>query len=150
MDAAKALIVFGLLIAFLWLYGFGPNMAYLALPLVIFTQHLLNLCIGYLAAAVVPFVPDVQIILPNLLRVIFYLSGILYAVTDLPEQLQHYFSWNPVVHIVQSYRDILMHGALPNLELLGLYLGALIIAIMAIKLLMNRLDPIYPRVLLEK
>ncbi len=150
MDAFKFLIVFLLLLIFLWAYGFPPTASYLALPLVLLTQHLFNVTIANTVAAVIPFVPDMQIIISNLLRVAMYLSGILYSIERLPEQYQIYFAFNPMVMIIDAYRDILMHQQWPQFGTLGIFAFGSFIGVVLSTLLMNKMDPIYARVLMQK
>ena len=150
MDTFKFTIVFLLLLIFLWAYGFPPTITYLALPLVLVTQHLFNVAISNTVAAIVPFVPDTQIIISNLLRVAMYLSGILYSIEQLPDQYQVYFTYNPMVMIIDAYRDILMHQQWPQFEQLGIFALASFVGVVLSTLLMNKMDPIYARVLMQK
>ena len=150
IDAIKFLIVFLLLVVFLWWYGYPPTRCYVALPLVIIAQHLLNTAVANFAAALVPFVPDVQIIIGHFLRIVMYLSGVLYAVDHLPEAVRGYFVWNPMVAIIDAYRDILMYQQFPEAGPLAFCALCSMLAIVASTLLMRRMDPIYARVLLQK
>jgi lipopolysaccharide transport system permease protein len=150
MDSFKFGIVFLLLLVFLWVYGFPPSWAYIALPLVLISQHLFNTAIANFVAAAVPFIPDLQIIITNLLRVMMYLSGILYSIERLPESVQPYFLANPMVMIIDSYRAILMHQQLPEFTPLFIIAGVSFIGICLGTLLMKKLDPIFPRVLMQK
>lgn len=150
IDAVKFSIVFLLLVAFLWWYGYPPNRCYVALPLVLLAQHLLNTAVANFAAALVPFVPDVQILISHFLRVVMYLSGVLYAVDQLPESYRSYFAWNPLVAIIEGYRDILMYQRLPDLGPLLLYALCALLGVILSARLMKRMDPVYARVLLQK
>lgn len=150
IDGFKFIIVFILLLVFLWWYGFPPNTAYIALPLVLLTQHFFNTTISNLVAAIVPMLPDLQIIIANLLRVMMYLSGILYSVEQLPEHIQHYFILNPMVMIIDWYRAILMHQQVPDLVNVMYFMAITLSTVFLSHFIMAKLDPIYPRVLMQK
>ncbi|MBY6198495.1 ABC transporter permease [Vibrio hangzhouensis] len=150
MDSVKYSVVFMILLVFLWIYGFTPTWTYLYLPLVILCQHLFNTMIGNLVAAVVPFAPDLKIIITNILRIAFYMSGIMYSISDLPEHLQFYFEFNPMAQIIHFYRDILMHSGDLNVSKLMFYIAICFFGVIVSHLILRKLDPIYPRVLLQK
>lgn len=105
---------------------------------------------GNVVAAIVPFAPDLKIIISNILRVAFYMSGILYAVTDLPQHVQFYFEFNPMAQIIQFYRDILMHNGDIDISKILLYTIICFFGVVLSHVLLKKLDPIYPRVLLQK
>lgn len=150
MDTVKFSVVFLILLVFLWVYGFPPNTGYVYLPLVFFCQHLFNTMSGNVVAAVVPFAPDLKIIISNILRVAFYMSGVLYAVADLPQHVQIYFEFNPMAQIIQFYRDILMHNGDVDIFKILLYTIICFFGVVLSHMLLKKLDPIYPRVLLQK
>ena len=150
MDTVKFFVVFAILLVFLWVYGFTPTADYIYLPLVFFCQHLFNTMAGNMVAAVVPFAPDLKIIISNVLRIAFYMSGILYAVSDLPEHVQFYFEFNPMAQIIQAYRDILMYQNNFDLIKILTYTGICFCGVIISNLILKKLDPIYPRVLLQK
>ncbi|MZI96155.1 hypothetical protein F9817_23540, partial [Vibrio sp. CAIM 722] len=132
-------------------YGFNIDKYYMYLPLVMCAQFFINATFGFLVAAIIPIFPDLKIIVSNGLRVAFYLSGILYSVNDLPSQYHVYFEYNPMTQIVTMYRQILMNGDL-NFNVFNLLL-ILLLSIIMVQLsitIVNKLDSIYPRLLLQK
>lgn len=119
-DSFKFSIVFLLVLAFVLIAGFPISSAYLALPLVVIAQGLLIAAVAFCSSAVVPFFPDLRIVQENLIRLWFFLSGIFYDVGNFSEPVQAYFRLNPMVPILEAYRNILLHGAWPDLRWLGL------------------------------
>ncbi|XQW85889.1 ABC transporter permease [Thalassotalea piscium] len=150
MVAFKFLIIFTLLLVFLWIYGFPITKAYYALPLVLLTQHFINTAVANLVATIVPFVPDLKEVIRHILRIAFYLSGVIYAVDKLPENIQQYFDYNPMSQLIANYRGILMHGEIPDLIQLAYFACTAFIAVILSTLLLRKLDPIFARVLLQK
>jgi lipopolysaccharide transport system permease protein len=145
MDIVKFLFVFTLLISFLWIYGFDIAPAYLALPVVILVELMLLVAFTYLAAAIIPFVPDLKFIIDALLHLTFFLSGIFFAGQSIPEQYQPYFYLNPMANVIEAFRDILMFGVWPDwMALLKVGLFATL-GFYGAQLLIKRLEYVYPR-----
>jgi lipopolysaccharide transport system permease protein len=144
-DATKFLVIFGALTLLLPFFGFPLTWAHLALPLVVLAQGALVVGVTLCAATVVPLVPDLQIILQNLLRLWLFLSGIFYEVSAFSPSTQAYFRLNPMVPVIEAYRAILLEGTAPDLThvmaitVISSVIGG--IGIMA----MNRLDFVYTK-----
>lgn len=146
MDIVKFAFVFALLLVFLWIYGIQISMAYLALPLILVTQLMLLTMFTYLAAAIIPFVPDLKFLIETLLLLAFLVSGIFFSGASIPEQYQFYFYLNPMANLIEAYRDILIHGTWPDwgaTAKVGLFAFA---GFCAARLLLRRFDHVYPRI----
>jgi hypothetical protein len=113
-DLAKFGFVLALLLIFLWISGFGVGITYLALPLLIISQLMLITALAWFVAALVPFLPDLKILVDHILQITFFLSGIFFAGSSIPEQYQFYFYLNPMANLIEGYRDILMHNQWPD------------------------------------
>jgi lipopolysaccharide transport system permease protein len=118
-NTAKFSIAFLLLVVFLFAYGFEPNVQYAALPAVLGVQLLFIIGATWIVAGIMPFFPDIQILMDNVLRVAFFLSGIFFPISQIPESVRDYFYLNPMVTIIESHRAILMHGRWPDWSGLG-------------------------------
>ena len=145
-DTFKFLVVLVLLVAFIWLYGLKPQWAYLGLPLVLGTQFLLIAAIAYFFSAIIPFLPDIDILLANALRLIFFLSGIFFDGQNLPLEYQKWFYLNPMATIIEAYRGIFMHGQYPNFSALAVISLLSLVAIALSRFLLRIFDKLYPRV----
>lgn len=131
-DTFKFLVVFALLLAALPAFGYPPTAAWTALPLIVFVQLLFVAALSTVVAAVTPFLPDLRIVLENVIRLWFFLSGVFYSVESVAPQLQEYLGLNPMTLILQAYRDVLLAAELPatgklfavgGISMLGLALG---------------------------
>jgi lipopolysaccharide transport system permease protein len=146
-DSVKFIFVFVLLLIYLWISGFTPNLAYVALPVVLLTQFLLIFALSMLFAAVVPFLPDLRFVVQNVLQAIFFLSGIFFNAAELvPQEYKTYFYLNPMANLIEDYRTILMHGQWPHWQPLGIIAACSIVGIIAAVLIIRRLDYLYPRI----
>jgi lipopolysaccharide transport system permease protein len=146
-DSTKFVFLFTLLLVFLWLYGYGIGLPYLALPAVLLVQFLFTAAVTFLLAAIVPFVPDLRFVVENLLMAIFFMSGIFMSAEAIPEVYRSYYYLNPIVTLIESYRDILMYDTWPSafallligtLSVIGIWLAARLIA---------HFEYVYPKVM---
>jgi lipopolysaccharide transport system permease protein len=144
-DTVKFGIVFMLLLGFLGITGHAPSEAYLVLPVLLVTEFLLIIALTLLFAAVVPFLPDIQMTLDHVFRLLFFLSGVFYSIARIPEQLQPWMRINPMATLIEGYRAVLLEAQLPQwgpllavalVSLAGVLLGAALIA---------RNDRVYPK-----
>lgn len=144
-DLFKFAVVVLLLLVFLWISGFAPNTAYLALPLLLLLQLVLIIGLTCLLAALVPFLPDMLIVVRHLLMMLFFLSGIFYSVDRIPPEYRDYFFLNPMAVLIDSYRGILMHAQWPPF---GRLLGVLVLAVLINALawwVLRTCDRLYPK-----
>ncbi|WP_041237835.1 ABC transporter permease [Gloeothece citriformis] len=87
----------------------------LFLPILIIIQFLLTLSLNYLMAALNVTFRDTQHILGILLNMFFFLNPIFYGKSNFPEQYLPLYNLNPIAHLIEAYRTILLDGKLPNL-----------------------------------
>lgn len=144
-DTFKFLVVFLLVLGFVWISGFPPNAAYLALPMVLVVQFLLVSALAILFASVGPLVPDIRIVLDNVVRLWFFLSGVFYDLDRFSPEAQYYLRMNPMAVLLESYRDILLHGRWPDFVRLG-WFSLLSLVILAIGIgIVRRYEYVYPK-----
>lgn len=143
----KFLVVLLLLMGFLWIYGYPPNAAWIALPLVILVNFTLVLGGASLVAFIVPFLPDVKMVLGNVLVLLMFLSGIFYDITQLSTQQQAWFELNPIAGLFTLYRTVLLDAQWPLWgDLFGLGLLGLVLFVVSF-ILFRRYDRVLPSVI---
>ncbi len=144
-DTVKFAVVFGLLLGFLWLSGYPVAIPYLALPVLLGVELLLIAAVASMLASVMPFVPDLEIILSNSFRILFFVSGIFFSISSVPEPYQLYLRLNPIASLIEAFRAVLLENQWPAwtpvlwiaaLSVAGIALGARQIA---------RYDRVYPK-----
>lgn len=113
-NTFKFLAVFFLLLGFLWSQGFRPNVAYCSLIGLVATELLVITAVTYLLAAIMPFIPDLRFVLDDVLRAVFFFSGIFFSASSIPETLRPYFYLNPMATLINAFRGVLMHGTWPD------------------------------------
>ena len=144
-DTIKFFYIFALLLVVLWILGFEPNITYLALPVVFIVTLLFSAGAGFLMAAVIPLIPDLRFVIEQILTVVMFLSGVVFALNDVPLKLKPWFELNPVVTLLDATRGILMHAQWPDwLALLKVSLVSVVVCAIGIGVVL-RLAPRYPK-----
>ena len=145
----KFLIVFSLLLGFLLLSGVEPTAAWATLPLLVAAQFFFMLGVAGLLAAVVPFVPDLNQIITNMLMPLFFLSGVIFDINRIPEPFRPFLYLNPLAVLIADYRTVLIDGQMPGWAGLAATLALSCVLWASACALMRRFDRIYPKVLVR-
>jgi lipopolysaccharide transport system permease protein len=145
-DGAKVAFLFAVLLAFLGAWGIAPNAAWLVgLPAQSAVMLLFVLGSATLFAALVPFAPDLQLLLTNALRLLGFVSGIFFAIEEVPPDYRFLVAWNPLAVMIDGFRRVLLHGELPPLAPLA-WIGLGSAACLALGVaLLQRFDRRYPK-----
>lgn len=109
------ILTFPLLILIVILEEHNIPVAVILMPLIMAVQFILCLGLGYLVAILSVIFRDTGPILDTLLRLFMFLSPVFYGPQLVPEQYLGLYNLNPLVTILQSYRDIILHGIMPQL-----------------------------------
>jgi lipopolysaccharide transport system permease protein len=118
-NTVKFLFALATLLAFLLLYGIDPGSTWLLLPGLLAIQLLFIVAMTWLVSAIVPFLPDIRVVIDSGLLLLFFMSGIFFDLESLPMQLAAYLRLNPMAILIESYRKILIQGAWPDWGMLG-------------------------------
>ncbi len=115
----KLLAGFFIIIVVGIVFGFIPSFV---LPLILIpfiVQWLLVSSLALFMSIVGAYVRDIRNLTPFFSRFWMYISPVLYAREELPENLQPFFSFNPMASVIESYRAIFMGGEISFIGLLG-------------------------------
>jgi lipopolysaccharide transport system permease protein len=115
-----------ILLVFLLLGGGRPTGIIVALPLLIALQFALSIGLAFLVAALHVTFRDTQHLLGILLVLLFYLTPVFYDAVAVPERFRPIYRLNPMVHLVEAYRAILLGGT--SVDIGGLLFVAVIAA----------------------
>jgi lipopolysaccharide transport system permease protein len=111
IDFLIALPILSIIIA---IEGYRVNAAVLALPAVMLVQFGFTLGLGLILAGLNAALRDVQHIVLLTLQLYLFATPIFYDLDSVPAAYQRYFTLNPMTHLVEAYRAILMDGRLPD------------------------------------
>jgi teichoic acid transport system permease protein len=119
------------------LTGEGISSRWLALPVIVLIQSVLNLGGAFVAARLNDSFRDVQQIIPFLFRLLMYASGVMfdiraYAETG-PAWVQTFVRWNPMVEVVELYRWVFLGSAVDGGGLLRLVVVASVLLVVGFR-----------------
>ena len=148
MNTVKFAVVMLLLLGFLLIYGYQLHLGWLWLPLVILVQLLLIAGLAGLIASLTPLLPDLKILVDNAIMLLMFLSGVFFDVSRVEGALGEYLRLNPMLVVIESYRDILLFARTPDLvSLMQVFIVSLLLILIAMRIL-TRYDRLYPRVII--
>ena len=110
----------------------------------------MNCAVSNIVALLPPFLPDIKIIITNVLRAGIFLSGVFYDYKTIAPENHIYFELNPMAQLIDAYRSVLMHNTEPDYMTIGVIAGASFILLLISNLMYYILDPILPRALLQR
>jgi len=88
------------------------------IPLLV--QLFLTIGLALILAGTTVFYRDVRFITPVGLQFWMYVTPIVYPLTAVPPQYRFLYALNPMTGIIDSYRELILHGAWPDWPLLGI------------------------------
>ncbi len=112
------MIAIPIMLIFLTLGGIKLSSVILLLPLVIGIQYILTLSLSYFVSTFQVMFRDTEYLLGVLLQLFFFLVPIFYDPKMIPSPYNTVYNLNPMVHIIDAYRAILIRGEVPNSLLL--------------------------------
>ncbi|CAN5899256.1 ABC transporter permease [soil metagenome] len=112
-DALDYMAALPILVFVLWQSG-QIHMTIVALPVVMSAQFLLTVGLGFALCTANVFLRDVRHMVSVTLGMLFYLSPIFYSVETVPEQYRSLIYLNPITHLLDAYRAVLLDGRLPD------------------------------------
>lgn len=117
-------------ILMLFVIGFKRpiGLALLTLPIVMVIQMFFTVGLAFMFSALCVHYRDVQHVLANFLTLWFFLTPVVYPLSNIPKRYQFIVNFNPVAPLVLAYQDIFYDGRLPNfLQLSGIAAMAVVI-----------------------
>lgn len=106
--------------------GFSFNILYL--PLIIITQYIFMLGLILITSSINVYVRDVEYIVNFIMSMVFYATPILYSIEMFPVRFRYILRLNPMVTLIESYRNIFYYQVPPNLKYLAfVFIGSCVI-----------------------
>lgn len=98
--------------------SFSANVLWL--PIIQGIQFLLLTALSYIFAGLNVSFRDTTHTLRVLLQILFYMTPVFYDAQAVPDEYRQFYDLNPMVHIVNAYRSVLVRGEPPDWYPLGL------------------------------
>lgn len=111
VTTATQLLVTMLIISGAWLM-LGEPFVLGSLPLLltlIVVVPLMSLGFGLLLSSLAVYIPALEKLVPMVLRILFFISGVFFSVSLFSQSLTSVLLWNPVLHAVELCREA-MHA----------------------------------------
>lgn len=105
VDGALSFLVYG---AILFHYGITPAWTIVFLPFLFLLTLIATLSIGILLAGLTLFYRDFKHIVPFMVQIMMYVSGIFFPVDMIPERYHWLVSLNPMFGIIDGYRAAIL------------------------------------------
>lgn len=110
VDMALAFIILALIMIY---FGQPLHLTIAFLPIIIAVQVMLILGISFILSAINVFFRDVENILGVFLMVWMYMTPIFYPPELIPSHLTPLFNLNPMMGIINAYRNVVLYGVAP-------------------------------------
>lgn len=146
VNTIKFGVTLVILIIVLQLAGFSPGWSWTVLPVLLLIELLVILAVGCFSAMISPFVPDFQHILTTVLHMLFFVSGIIYDLSILPEKIRFVLGLNPMAIIISETRDVLMYNQIPDWNVLLIPIAESVLLLVFSVMLIHRFDKVYPKI----
>jgi len=105
VDGAISFLVYGLI---LFHYGITPQWTIVFLPLLFLMTLIASLSIGVLLAGLTLFYRDFKHIVPFLVQILMYVSGIFFPIGMIPEKYHALLSLNPMFGLIDAFRAAIL------------------------------------------
>lgn len=104
--------IWSMLVVFVIILCSGNTVSDKIYQLPYYTFAMVSLLIGWglFASAITVVFKDFQKILAAVIRLLFYISPIVWDQSNLPEAIQGVFQWNPFAYVLQGYRNSILYG----------------------------------------
>ncbi len=123
INLINFLIALPVLLLFLVLDDIALNDTIVFLPVLLLPQFLLTLSLAYLVATMNVLFRDTTHLLGMVLSLLMFLSPIFYEARRVPEEYLLFYNLNPLVHLLEAYRLLLLGGTIPDLGPLSVLVG---------------------------
>lgn len=91
-------------------YKIWPNLYWLNLVYYIAAAYLMLTALAMLTSTLTMIARDFQLLINSLMRLLFFMTPVLWTVDNLPEKYQKILQLNPCLYIVDGFRDSLLYG----------------------------------------
>ncbi|MBT8070246.1 MAG: ABC transporter permease [Gammaproteobacteria bacterium] len=122
-----------------------PSTVWAFYLLIFLVQLIFILAISTVVAGLVPFIPDLAKIIPPMLYLTMFLSGVFYPQSMIPSEYVPYFRFNPMAGLIMEYRKVMLEYQLPDFDYLlkvALYSGLFLLFGLWV---LKKFDRVYPR-----
>jgi len=111
VDFAISLVIFLIIV---YTQGDGLPLTALWFPALFAIELMLVLGVVLVASAMNVFARDIKLGVPLGIQLWMILTPVLYPLNEVPEAMKSFVRANPMTGVVESFRDVLVHGTAPD------------------------------------
>lgn len=132
-------IIFSMFLGFLMITDRLPGTAILALPFLIAIQVAFASGLGIMLGILNVFFRDVGQFFGVALQFWFWFTPIVYPIGVVPDHIAHWINYNPLTPLTNSYQQLFMTGAWPDIQpLLPMMITSVVIIVISVLLFRKR------------
>lgn len=99
-----------ILVVTMFAYKMWPSLYWLNLIYYIAAAYLMLTALALLTSTLTMIARDFQLLINSLMRLLFFMTPVLWTVDNLPEKYQKILQLNPCLYIVDGFRDSLLYN----------------------------------------
>ena len=103
-----------ILVVAIMLKGYHLSLHVFFLPIIFIIQFFMTMGVCLALASVNVFIRDTSHLVGKVLMVWMYVTPIVYPLSIVPEKVQPLFMINPIMHLVDAYREVLLNNSFPD------------------------------------
>lgn len=119
-DFLMASIVFVVLLVF-YKIEIGSNVLFSLVPVA--SIFILTTGISFFLSTLNVMFRDIRFVIPLVLQIWLYLTPVIYSISQVPEKYRFILQLNPLVPLIEGFRNTTVLGKIPNFGEVILYLG---------------------------
>ncbi|MDF9828233.1 lipopolysaccharide transport system permease protein [Ereboglobus sp. PH5-5] len=116
VNTWKFLCVFVVILVTAAVFGYTPNFHYVYLPGLMLLQLLLIIGVTLPLTIGATLMNDLLTVVSSIFRLLFFMSGIFFDASLVPENLKSLFYANPMAVFIESYRAVVIHNQPPQMS----------------------------------
>ena len=101
--------------------GIGITKYILLLPVILIVQSVVTLAFVFVFSSITVYIRDLEYFIAVILQLWMYVTPVLYSIELIPEKFAKLFYLNPMVQIINAYRNIFYYQAMPDMRALGIW-----------------------------
>lgn len=110
VAAYSHLVMLGFLLALIMISGFHPSLHWLNMVYYLFFALCFFIALAMVTSVLSMIAVDVQKLIASLIRLLFYLTPILWSMETLPSWIQFILRLNPCLYVVTGFRESLLYN----------------------------------------
>lgn len=117
-----------LVVAVMIYYGIVPSWQLVFLPVFLAMMVAVPIGVGLWLSSLAIRFRDVKFAMPFIIRMLIYSAPILYAASIIPDDYRFWYSFNPIVGVIEGFRACLLGNPVPWLYVIpGIFTTALLV-----------------------